>query len=309
MYDTVNMFIDCDGMDKSHLETVLQQPKYKVDAATNEVSITGKFGNYFVFAGDRGITLQGSLSKLYFDGENQSTLTRATTKEALQLLEDNLHLPVSDAYIRRLDIGFNLPVKQNENAYYPFLGTAKYYQRLEQNNGIYYQNNQRQMLFYGKVNEQQQKKTAILPIFTNANLLRYELRYLNRLTKQLNEAEIKAARLTDEDFYLQMLERWKDEYFTIYRHRLLSFKPEIMNSTKEFELQLMALGLQALGGEGNALAIIEQAKKENVFENKMQQKRLKDKIKSLCSKEICTMQNDLITELDKKIKEAVKYYR
>jgi hypothetical protein len=71
----------------------------------------------------------------------------------------------------------------------------------------------------------------------------------------------------------------------------------------------MAIGLQAIGGEAQAWQMIEQAKQQGMFENKMQAKRLKDKLKDLCNQPACTTQNQLIEELDKKIKEAIRFYR
>ena len=159
------------------------------------------------------------------------------------------------------------------------------------------------MAFYGKISEQKK----LLPIYEGRHMLRYELRFLNRLNKQLQESKINTKLLIDENFYMKLIERWKQEYFKIYRHKLLIFKPEIMNSSKEFEKQLMALGLQMLGGEQKAFEMIKQAKRLNFFDNKMQEFRLKQKIKNICSSEICAESHDLIMELDKKVNLAVKF--
>lgn len=311
MFDTVNFWLGGEHLGAAcygDIAARLSGAKEVFDVATGASKITGSFANYHVTLNDQGLFLTGSLAKLYF-GENQSSLSRSATKEALQMLGDTLGIPIEQADVTRLDIACNLPMQHEVPAYYPALGAARHYKRLEQNNGIYYSNHQRQMLFYGKVHEQQVKQVPVLPIFQKRNVLRYELRFLNRVKNQFNLSELKPDKLTNEPFYIELLNRWKEEYFKIYRHRLLTFKPEIMNSTKAFEQQLMAMGLQALGGEAQALQMIEQARQQGMFENKMQAKRLKDKLKDLCSLPVCTEQNELIEELDKKIKEAVRFYR
>jgi hypothetical protein len=311
MFDTINFWLSKDSLKSCCMRDIagrLSKVKEAFDVDTGTAKITGSLSNYHATINDNGLFLAGSLSKLYF-GENQSSLSRSTTKDALNMLADALSIPLELADITRIDVACNLPMQHDVPAYYPSLGDARHYRRLEQNNGIYYSNHQKQMLFYGKLHEQQIKQVPVLPIFQQRNVLRYELRFMNRVKNQFNLSELKPDKLTDEQFYIDILNRWKDEYFKIYRHKLLTFKPEIMNSTKAFEQQLMAIGLQAIGGEAQAWQMIEQAKQQGMFENKMQAKRLKDKLKDLCNQPACTTQNQLIEELDKKIKEAVRFYR
>jgi hypothetical protein len=311
MFDTLNFWLSSDYLTTDCYKDIagrLSRVKEAIDVDTGAVKITGSFSNYHATLNAQGLFLTGSLSKLYF-GENQSSLSRSTTKDAIQMLSDSLYIPLEHADVKRIDIACNLPMRHEIPAYYPCLGNSRNYRRLEQNNGIYYNNHQKQMVFYGKVHEQKIKQVPVLPVFQGCRLLRYELRYTKKLLDQFNINEIKPSMLTDEAFYIKLLNRWKDEYFKIYRHKLLTFKPDIMNSTKAFEQQLMVMGLQAMGGEAQALQLIEQAKLQGIFENKMQAKRIKDKVKDLCNMPGCTEQNELIEELDKKIKEAVMFYR
>jgi hypothetical protein len=307
MYDTVNFRLsgDCiDSCNYSKITDVLSGIQENIEVETGKCRITGNFNNYRIILSESSVFISGSLAKFYFNGENQSVLTRIATKDAIQMLQDCLNIPLDKAEIKRIDLGFNFPVKHTESSYYSFLGDANYYDRLEQNNGVYYRNHQKQMAFYGKISEQKK----LLPIYEGRHMLRYELRFLNRLNKQLQESKINTKLLIDENFYMKLIERWKQEYFKIYRHKLLIFKPEIMNSSKEFEKQLMALGLQMLGGEQKAFEMIKQAKRLNFFDNKMQEFRLKQKIKNICSSEICAESHDLIMELDKKVNLAVQFY-
>ncbi|NQU51763.1 MAG: hypothetical protein HQ522_04420 [Bacteroidetes bacterium] len=54
-------------------------------------------------------------------------------------------------------------------------------------------------------------------IIQGRNTLRVELRFRNRLREQLNRPSITAGLLYDETFYRELVERWKDEYFSIQK--------------------------------------------------------------------------------------------
>lgn len=310
MYDTINFWLSRDYIDTcnySKLTDVLTGIQENIEVETGRCRITGNFNNYRITLSESSVFISGSLAKFYFNGENQSVLTRMAAKDAILMLQDYLNIPLDKAEIKRIDLGFNFPVKHTESSYYSFLGDANYYDRLEQNNGVYYRNHQKQMAFYGKLSELKNKKISVLPIYEGRNLLRYELRFLRRLQMQLHERFIDTQLLLNEAFYMKLLDKWKQEYFKIYRHKLLMFKPDILNSSKDFERQLMALGLKAIGGEQKAFEIIKQAKNQDFFDNKMQEVRLKKKIKSLCNLEICSETNDLIKELDYKVNQVVKF--
>jgi hypothetical protein len=102
------------------------------------------------------------------------------------------------------------------------------------------------------------------------------------------------------------LDRFKDEYFKIHRYKK---KDAIsMKNSKELVNHLALLGLQSLGGEKIAFDMINDARKRGELD-KMQHKRLKDKVKELSSTEKYTEFNDAIFELDSKVKQVVSYYR
>lgn len=113
MYDTVNLWLNhFDYSDADECISVLKNQKEITDQTGTK--ITGDFDNFRVTVKETGIFLSGSLCKLYFEGENQSTLTRATSKEAIQMLEDNLGLPIQKASACRIDFSTNIPVRHKE---------------------------------------------------------------------------------------------------------------------------------------------------------------------------------------------------
>lgn len=301
MYDTVHLWLD-----SSNYSDVNGLVNAMINVKVETTYISGNLGNMRVYINEHGISIKGSLAKFYF-GENQSSLDRATTKEALSMMSDVTNMPIQNATVSRIDVAANLVTKHKPKAYYSFLGESSSLDRLEQDNGIYYKNKQKKLVFYDKLHEQKITKIPILPIYQNCHLLRYEYCLVKRLKSQLGLTEFTADMLNGEQFYMNMLAKWKQEYFAISRNKILQFKREIMNSSKDFEMQLIQLGLQEIGGQAGAMAMIEQANYENVFENKMQQKRLKDKVKMLSNMPEM-VDSDLIQELDKKIIEAVQLY-
>lgn len=68
----------------------------------------------------------------------------------------------------------------------------------------------------------------------------------------------------------------------------------------------MLAGINANGGEAAILKLIEQARKQGAFENKMQSSRLKEAVKEICSNTMLTFESDAIVELDRKVKVASK---
>lgn len=71
------------------------------------------------------ITVEGSLVKFH-EGNNLCSLNRETTKQAIDLLGDRLHLDIKSAHVTRIDIAENFEMSHNVREYLPFLG---YYPR------------------------------------------------------------------------------------------------------------------------------------------------------------------------------------
>ena len=246
-----------------------------------------------------------SICKYWF-GNNFQTLNRGETKKAIEKISDNLHLPFNLANVTRIDFAQNLIMKHDGGVYFPYLGEAQYYSRLEQNNGLYYNNQKRQLLFYGKVKEQREKRQPIPELYKHRNTLRYEFRFRNRLREQLNRPEITAGLLYDEDFYRELVKRWKNEYLSIQKinSKLISMKPT--GSKKEF-IENLALFSILEAGQPKILNLIKEWQITGEI-SKKQAYDLRTIIKDLTKKPIDEGGNDLINELTKKITEAARNY-
>jgi len=244
-----------------------------------------------------------SLCKFYL-GDNFKTLTKGDTKRAIQKISDCLHLPFELANITRIDFGKNLIMKYNEKIYYPYLGEARYYTRFAQNNGLYYNNHVRQLVFYGKDFEQKLKRQPIPELYRNGNVLRYEMRFKKQLRQQLKRSEITAGLLYDETFYSGLVTRWKDEYLSIQKinSKLISMKPT--GSKKEFAENLALFTILDMG-QPQVLYQVKEWQERGCI-SKKQAYDLRTFIKQLSKIPIDEKGNDLLNELTQKVKEVAR---
>lgn len=252
------------------------------------------------------VTVKDSSICKYYLGDNFKTLSKGDYKRAIDKISDSLHLPFHLANVTRIDLAQNFIMQHESNLYYPYLGESQYYKRLEQNNGLYYNNKKRQLLFYGKVQEQKDKRQSIPELYQNRNVLRFELRFKHRLTNQFNQPEITAGLLYDEAFYRDLVKRWKNEYFNIQKinSKFSSMKPT--GSTKEL-IENMALFQILEAGQSQVLNTIKQWQQTGIITKKQAQDH-REKIKQLTKIPIDSNGNDLINELNRKVKEAARNY-
>jgi hypothetical protein len=232
MFDTVYFWIDRVGLSgASPFDTQPYLSEITERQNKNGYSCTGNVGDYWVNIAENGISLKGSLAKSYF-GDNLHTLKRQETKQAIEKLSDCLHTDVSGAKVTRLDVSTVIPTKRPPADYYSHLGNKPYFERLQSTpDTLYYNNHQRQIIFYDKTKEAATKDVQIPEIWQNSNLLRYELRYTKRLNRQLN-ASLTAAKLYDVEFYRTVIQSWHIEFKTIQKLKNQGFMIDNISTTK-----------------------------------------------------------------------------
>lgn len=312
MLDTVNSWLSVERAGNvdllAHVPNHLQNITAHLRPNKSEY-LTGQIENLSVMVREAGVSVKGSLPKFLF-GDNFQLLTRQTSEQAVEKLSDVLGLPFKLAQVGRLDIAQSFIVKQESEAYFTYLGHCNYYSRLQQPHTLYYQNGQRVKLFYNKVEEGKRAGYQLPNVWAGKNVLRYELRYVRNLPKQFNRSEVTLETLTDEAFYMGLIDRWAGEYANIKKQQSYNFDLSIMRSVKDFDKQIYLRGLLSVGNEQQILAMIEQARREGIFENKMQVKRLKDKVREVfnCPAD-CNGNAELVAELDQKVKQVQRFYR
>lgn len=312
MYDTLHLWLPCEqaGTDNllAHTEPYLKGiTQHKRD--DDRVYISGMFsGNYKVNVSLSGISLKGSLAKYYLP-DNMFTLTRSDSARAIEQMADELHLPIEQAKVTRIDFAQNFLMKYKPETYYGYLGESQYYKRLSQPESLYYRNGQRTKLFYNKAIESKRRGFTLPDVWQGQNVLRYEIRYTSRLHKQFKLPEVTAGILPDEKFYIELVNRWINEYEAINKQHLINLNLTDMNSPKSFWKQVQADWIKRNGGEMAALEMVEDLKAKGAFEKPEYYSRLKKEIKTLCKEPDLTVKSELVAELDKKVKAAKRYGR
>lgn len=286
-----------------------------------EYVISGRLNDSFsITVSERNIKIKDASLCKWFLGNNFETLQRKDVQHAIQKLSDTLHLPIDKAKVTRIDVAQNFILKYPVQVYYNHLGEMAYCKRVpvidERNKteGLYYfQNNNRGLsLFYNKVKEQKNKRQPIPELYEHQNVLRYEQRHKNSLSKTFNVEYVTASMLYDESFYKTVINMWGANYKAIKKilnRNKLNFKD--MDITTKKELYDIAL-LEYIHNSGGELAMIEQINEMQQM-GKLTRKQAFDfrkEIKEACKLTIGTeIENETIYELNKKVNDAIKHYR
>lgn len=316
MYDNIDFKLR--NTDVSGIDFLAETPQYfevKGEHYFNEsLVVTGELNGYKITVNNRGVNIKDNSLCKYHLGDNFKSLGRSDTKQAIQSLSDALHLPIEKATVSRIDIAENIIVQHPIDVYYSHLGELKHGKRstVQSNNeieGLYYYQSNGLLVFYNKIKEQKAKGQPIPDLFKNSNVLRYEQRYRKRLPKTFGVERVTGAMLYDERFYMGIIDRWKKSYFDIKKINDTNLNFNVMTTKKDLYTMGVLSLMQMAGGELAMLNQITEAQKRNEL-TKKQAYDLRQAVTEACKvKEGLTVKSDCIHELDKKIKEAVKFYR
>ena len=311
MYDTVNFRLrqyEAGGVDFL-AETSCYFDVTGTHNFKGETVLSGSLNGLRVTVSRSGVNIKdGSLCTWYL-GDNFQTMGRGDVKRAIEKLSDTLHLPMSKANVTRLDIAQNFIVKHPTDVYYNHLGILMYAQRLQQPDGLYYSQAGRRLVFYDKIKEQKNKREPLPELYAGRNVLRYEQRYTKRIAQQLKTTEITGALLYDEAFYIKLLKGWRDAYVSIQKINDVSINFEAMKTKQDlYKMGVLSL-MERTGGQIEMFNQITEAQKRGELTSK-QAYDLRQAVNDACRvKKDLSVPNDAIKELDKKVNEAVKYYR
>lgn len=274
-----------------------------------EIVITGSLNGLKVSLNRYQIKVKdGSLCK-WFLGDNFQTMGRGDTQRAIEKLSDTLHLDMSKASVTRLDLAQNMIMQHPPEVYINHLGLLKFATRLQEPSGLYYVQTNGRLCFYDKNQEQKTKREPIPELYKDKNVLRYEQRYTKRIATQLKVGEVTGALLYDEAFYVELLNRWKETYNTIQKINDVQLNFGAMKTKRDFYLMSSISFIEQAGGQLQMIAQIKEAQKMGTLTRK-QALDLKEVVNNACKvKDGVMVKSGAIIELDKKILEAVKFYR
>lgn len=311
MYDSINfklLQVEAGGVDlleeiPCYLDNVGQH-NYDGD-----IVITGELSGFKVSINRYQIKVKdGSLCKWYL-GDNFKAMGRGDTQRAIEKLSDSLHLSMGKATVTRIDVAQNFILKHPTEVYINHLGLLKYATRLQEPNGLYYKQTGGRLCFYDKVKEQRSHREPIPDLYDGRNVLRYEQRYTDRIASRLGVQAVTGALLYDEAFYMALLDKWKATYKAIQKINDVSLNFEAMKTKQQlYKMGVLSLIEQA-GGVLQMHEQINEAQKRGKL-TKKQAYDLRQAVNEASQiKDGLTVPNEAIQELDKKVNEAVKFYR
>ena len=299
--------------DVPHTDFLSETPHYLANVSEHIYSdgntvFTGDLDGYKVSVSAAAVSVRDcSLNKWYL-GDNFKEMTRGDTQKAVAKLSDLLHLPIDMAAVTRLDFALNIIVNHPITVYFEHLGTLNHYTRLlMQTYSLYYQQNTERFVLYDKVREQKRAGAVIPELYQKRNVLRIEQRYLHRVSNRLKTA-VTGAMLYDETFYNMLLNRWRDTYNAIAKVNDFELNCNGMKTKKDlYKIGVLSL-IERFDGQVNFLALITDAQKRGELTNK-QAFDIKTAVKdAMKAKEGLTVESEVITELNDKVKMAVKFY-
>lgn len=309
MYDTLKLYVRQDSV--RDIDLLAEVPVYLEDITAHEkadqIYFSGTKENLRIYVSDRGVSIQGSLAKYYLS-DNMQTLRRQDTEQAIQKLSDDLHLPIKEAQVSRIDFAQNFIMKYNPETYFQHLGECQYFKRYSQPNSLYYKNGSRTLLFYNKLLEAKSKSLPIPEVWTDKHILRYEISYKRRLSKQLKEPEIKASKLYDEQFYIKLINKYVSDFKSIHKNAQICLDIDNMKTPKDFWDQMALLMIDNIGQNG-AVDLVEELRAKQVFDKPEYYSRLKKEIRDKSKEFSISDSTPIIKELDSKVSALKKYYR
>lgn len=266
--------------------------------------VMGNLENLKVTVSDEKLKITGSLCK-WFLGNNYKTLTRRDAQQAIEKLSDTFNLPMSSANVTRIDIADNVILKNPIDVYFNHLGLLRYFKRLEEPDGLYYATKKIRLCFYDKIKELKNTGDTVPEIYDGANVMRYEMRLLK-------PHGIISANLYEERQYMEFIKLWEKKYNEINKINGSKLNFEDMKTIKDLQRYGLMLVAQQAGGELAFYKQLDEAYKTGRL-TKKQKFDIKRKFKEAFDVVGCdgepTGDEEIIKELNDKIKRAVKFYR
>ena len=293
----------------SGIDLLKEVPKY-IDVNDKGVNgngayVRGKYRGLNVSVNEHGAGISGSLWKCYHRN-NLAPYYLHEVKDTFGIISDGLHLPINKAKVTRVDIAGNLYLKHKPSIYYPYLGKCRYYERWTRENSLYYERLQKVLAFYDKIAEIKTCVGGVPQSLVGQDVLRYEMRLMQRLCQQLKINEFNAAMLYDEVFFRMIVNKWANEYYSIIKVSCISQNYFQAMATVTRKDLIEGFALMALSASGNPSMIhdtIDKLYSMGKIKNRVDKSRMKKDINNLLSKANVNQENEFIEELDKKIAE------
>ena len=223
MLDKVRLFLprgEYNVLDTSALEYLTLRASAKGEEQT------GKLNNMCVCESCLGVQVWGSLQK-YVQGDNiGAALTPKECAAALHDIGYRLNADMQNAFVTGFEFGANIEVSEFVKKYLDILGDKPRTKRTRvctegEGETLYYSTHSRQyertIILYDKLAECRKRGGNIPTELQGKNLLRYELRFNKRISKQLGYS-LNGKILCSAQWQNAMLQRWKEEFNNIEKN-------------------------------------------------------------------------------------------
>ena len=309
MYDKVKFWLDR-GLYKEEYSAIVNSLENATTSTDKkgETWVNGNLGNLKISAQIGGLSVVGSLPK-YLYGHNAYNLDLNSAGQAIEKIEDDLHISIGGAHITEIEFGSTFQMQNKPEEYLMRLGEAPRLQRVGFGTSTLYYKGRgdgKVLAFYDKAEEMRASGVECPPALRGENLLRFEIRYNGRLSQRLGVCRVIASTLTDSEFYSKMLDRYRDSYLSIAKHNQLKANAmdEIKTVTQAFDAFVAQLMTQ---NPEQAQRFMDEIKKAGVFKDRKDYTRLKNRIARASTGAKFVEADELIKELDDDIINCCAY--
>lgn len=282
-------------------------PELKINSQGTEYGISyirGNFRNMKLRITKSKIKIEGSIH-VFWKGNNLEPMSFHEFIDAINLLEQMLQLPIEYARVSRLDFSGNILLKHPVEAYFTYFGQKSRFKKQIFDNGISYNSEELMMIFYDKIKELKHKREIIPEYFLKKNVMRYEIRFLKKLGKTFQVPELTIKKLKESSFYYHLCLLWRQEFKSLSMEMTSQAGLNPTGSKPKLLEQLAIKQLQYIGID-NFLDELSSWQKIGEITNK-EAYDIRKFIKDRASEQYPLAENELIRELNLKIKVAARF--
>lgn len=296
MYDTVDIVLyQQDVPDVNFLNEV---PQFLSEAnwyANDEGAqyVKGKLGILCVYITPFLLKINGGSLSKYYNGNNVEAFPLPDIQSAFRQISKTLNLPLESAVVTRLDIAGNLNVNFSVGAYLSLLYQYKRHKMvLYKYEGVCFTSKKQELVFYDK-NKEIHKKSG------SENLLRFEWKI--KSLKKILGRDVKVSDLCNPVFWNQMLDLWYKQYLDVKKLSKDSLDFSAVSGIKE----LSDIALKDL--YKRYPSVLDDLK--NGLMKKSVYKSVKKKLQNIVCSPLSINKDNLVEELDNKMKTLVELYK
>jgi DNA-dependent RNA polymerase auxiliary subunit epsilon len=322
MVDNVNIRLFSDDVGGVNLMDICSKYLDNTTCKTNtEIDSIGQSYTYYSNK-YKNLTIRATPNKLFIgDGswckflldDNIQTLGRQDVQRVVEILSDKLHLPIDKAKVTRLDVGVNLITKLAPERYMGLFGQyLKATKRTTQNSHgiietIEYFTPSTTLCIYNKINELKKNNVVIPKAFANDNILRFELRFMNRVKGNFGTDIVRASNLYDEQFYIEMIDKLHDAYTAIEKINNVQIDVAGIEDVADLKNLALANFIEQYG----LVELKAGFRREQINGNitRFQLARLNKALTAASKARTITRKDNAIEELDRLIDMMLAYYR